>query len=346
MPKTPWDGILPSYVKGQYLILIGTIIVLIIYFLVSSYLHTEIGIIIAIIALIITLSIAITQQLQLNKLERIGEQTKATTDKLGSDWIIRDRVDKFFVLKGDRGQKFQIFFPVIYKSKPLPMMNQGDFFAVHVLGSRLGENNIENHPVSNSDLSLVEPGSRTIFICRPDMNPVLRSLIDTKKITDGWPAWFIEEGVEKVSGKDWTIRKIRISDKNERIEDTIPSPSDDIYKKALNCAEGKKFSDESKKIQDIGIFARIHEEDRQIIIIAGIHQYGTWIIGGLLSRLFYGKPVKGEEIFLDDKDFISVIWGEFDSTQLIVSRFGIHNDYIWTRKDNTWIRKRCGDVKE
>lgn len=123
--------------KHIYTILL--IIILIIVSLILYYrLNISIGNILAIDAILVAFFFALTQDIQLNKLKDIGIQTQKTTEKLETDSKTNKIVTSFFDIK-NKDKKFKIFFPVEHKLKPLPLINQGDFYAIHVVKTRLGD---------------------------------------------------------------------------------------------------------------------------------------------------------------------------------------------------------------
>jgi hypothetical protein len=332
-----------------------------------------VGILLTVSALLVALVIAATQTIQLNKqkdeiseLSKIQKATKDTADKLESNSIIHDRVNRFFLLHGDVNTKFELFFPVEYAGKPLPVINQGDFYAIHVISSRLKEGTIVNYPVPRKykpkpgekveEKPDTVPGDRAIFICRPDINYILGSLWKTWTIDasgspvkhDSYdlPCWFTEKE-ERTEGDTagnppTVLRNIFVSyyEGARLIQSPVDSPSEEFYKKAAELGSGKKYTPGSATYQsDYGILARIHDKDNKVrIIVAGIHQLGTWVVGRLLSRLFYGETVDGMATFIGDKDFIAIIEGKFFDDQWKVTDEQVHSKYIWTRENDKWTR--------
>lgn len=323
----------------------------------------SIPVILSIATIIVAIHIALIQQSQLTKLEDVGKQTGETIEKLKTDSLINEIVNNFFILtdkeKG-RQKKYKCIFPVEYRSKPLPFINQGDFYAIHVLSSRLGEDNLDLKRITQNDTiedSLLK--GNVIFICAPIANPALRRLFDTEKIKGeedrqrlkkwpleglGIPCWFVED--YRGAKKERPVRMIKIS--HEQINELLPSPAEDRYEEA-DMLEGEKYEPEDIILRDHGIFARITKDNNQYIIIAGIHQYGTWIIADLLNDILSGKTVDYKSTFRESKeDFISIITGEFDNEKLTVNEksIGVYNSYLWTKKDDTWTRVyRTGQEK-
>lgn len=339
----------------RYIITIPIITGFLIFLIFNHFNEITNAIILATLTISITVFIALTQQNQLNKLKDIGNQTRDTTEKLKTDEKIREAVKDFFGIKNNninKEKKYKCFFPVEYKSKPLPFIDQGDFYALHVLHTRLGEENIDLLDVTKNesiDKNLLE--NNTIFICTPARNPALKKIFDTFKVKDyendkdklkNWlnslnlPCWFVDDFT---NGS--VVRKIFIS--NKKIVGLLESEAEESYEKASEKKEGEKFKPDEVIQKDYGIFARLNKDNYQYIIIAGIHQYGTWIVASLLSNLLSGEKVHYGMTFKSNKDFIAVITGEFDNDKLTVNNktIEVYQHYCWTKeKDaNKWNRE-------
>jgi hypothetical protein len=156
------------------------------------------------------------------------------------------------------------------------------------------------------------------------------------------PCWFAEEEIKFVDKDPWLKHNIIIkySEGSQPVQSPLDSPSEKYYIEARDKRPGEKYTPKPATLQtDYGILARIHSEDgKERIIIAGIHQLGTWIVGHLMSRLFYGENVDGMETFLGDKDFIAIIEGKFFDQQWNVSDEQVHSKFLWTYENNQWTR--------
>jgi hypothetical protein len=312
-------------------------------------------IILTLVTIIITIYIAIIQKSQLDKLETIGSQTKETTEKLRTDSIIKETTSKFFLIpesEKNKSRKYKCFFPVEYDKKPLPLINQGDFYAMGVLGTYLGEENLELLRIKKDetiDENLLK--NNAIFVCAPRSNCALDMIFKLEDINNDddakrlikWPleglklpCWFVED-FRNITTK-YSIRKIKIYDNS--IQPLLISPAQKAYDDADKLPKGQKLDSVQNIQEDLGIFARLTIERNQYIIIAGIHQYGTWIIASLLSNLLSGKNIDYKTTFLGKNDFIGVIWGEFDNEKLMVipERIGIYNKYLWIKENDKWNR--------
>lgn len=358
------------------------------YFIFTGKLIVEMGL--SVMALIITLIIAITQQIQLDKIETIGADTQKTAISIDKENKSREAVDKFFRLKQTGNEKFELFFPVEYKDKPLPLINQGDFYAIHVISSRLGEEKITNKPLRLSP-EPVDPSksNNVIYICSPDANPALEKIYEVmqvvtiadKKYFKGRNFGIVPRDYQNASGEYlipcekydvipdvlpcWFARTEAGNKNHEKTSDKITNPdspklhriiylpehqlsmesaADTIYKKA---AKGEKIlTEEQNNQRDYGIFGRWQCGEKQIFVLAGIHQYGTWIIATLLSELLSGEDVEGRDIFLGTEDFIAIIEGKFQYPELRVEPSKIRVEKIWTKKDGVWHECKVAPKKQ
>ena len=345
--------------KYLHYIFISIIIVFIILSVINISIDMKlaiIAIVLGLIAIYITIRIAKKQDEQLDEIQVIGSETKiigSETKVIGSetkeiakklriDAKIQENIKNFFPLK-DTGKKYKLFFPIEYISKPLPIVNQGDFYAIHVLSTRLGSDNLEMRPIEkNLDIKKVDFKGDAILMCAPHANPVLKKLYDFKVINaeynkdnteiEEWlkkldlPCWFVEE--KGTNG--WTTRKIWVQGNTKPLE----SDAEQYYQKAQN-----KTRIDKSDMDDYGIFARVNRDNNQYIIIAGIHQYGTWAIASLLSYLLAGEPVQYSKTFLSNEEFIAVIWGKFDEKNLTfdIKNIKVERNYIWTKVADKWI---------
>jgi len=319
-------------------------------------------------SLAVSMFIASRQDIQLDKLEKIGEETSITVNSLTTDASIRSTIRKFFynLSPDDSTPKYKCIYPVYFNpSTPLPQVSQADFYVFHVLGSFIKDEDyleIEGIP-NNLDIekgkSLQE---NVILICTK--NPWLNKFYEVKTIKKDsnldeiknfisedlkLPCWFVNDvrGMSEEESKNKRNIKIMVSTKPDecgRLEDLLESPANKIYQDAQNCSGNVA----NILIQsDYAIFARLSESGHQRVIIAGIHQYGTWIIGELLNCLICGDKVDYYLTFLDNNDFICIVTGEFSQTKLKVkkSSIQIYKNYIWVKESDQWTRKYT-DKKE
>lgn len=162
------------------------------------------------------------------------------------------------------------------------------------------------------------------------------------------PCWFVEDFRES-KNNDHPVRKIAIynDSNNEIIEDLLASPTEPCYIVARKLKEGEKYNDNINLQRDYGIFARMNKNNNQYIIIVGIHGYGTWIVAELLNNLLSNKKVDYESVFRQSKDFITIISGELNRKELTVNwkSIMVHNQYMWVKEGDKWIRKYRDDLR-
>jgi uncharacterized membrane protein (DUF106 family) len=155
MSDTPQQKKIFWYENSLAGIIIGTLMFFVILALILLFGLVKPEMFLAITALVVTVSailislvIAATQKIQLEQqkeeitnlsaiqnriketaeyTKKISEHTKETADKLETNSSIQNRVNRFFCLHGNFDTKFQLFFPVDYVSKPLPVINHGIF---------------------------------------------------------------------------------------------------------------------------------------------------------------------------------------------------------------------------
>lgn len=353
--------------KSVFLVGIFSVICLFILFLIDYFFklsvsltlerHTIFTYMLAIAAIIIAIHIALNQISQINKLEKISGETRETIETLKTKSIIEDNVNKFLVIKSeDRIQKkYTCYYPVEYRDKPLPLINQGDFYAIHVLSTLLGENILDLRGVTRDEFfDKSKITGDVIFVCSPKANPALKAIFEARELKEGdneeilekWlkeldlPCWFVEDSRGRQNGN--SIRKIKIYYESDEptINILLKSPAESQYEEASKY-KGKSYIPEEMIQRDYGIFARITKESNQYIIIAGIHQFGTWIVGSLLNNLLCKNEVDYDWIFKDVEDFICIISGEFDNNKLKVNDKTIEvlHHYIWVKENDRWIRK-------
>jgi hypothetical protein len=313
------------------------------------------------ISLAVSMVIASRQDMQLSKLKKIGEQTSDTVNRLTTDSSIQNRIKKFFYNygSGDLMPKYKCIYPVSYiPSTPLPQVSQADFYVFHVLGSFMDEKDLDILGIPSD--TVIENGKslneNTIFICTK--NPWLNKFYEIKNIktdedliesrnfvsnTLKLPCWFVNDLRGISEDKKRNIKILVSTEPNEcgRLDVLLESPANEIYRVAQSCG-GNIENDFINNIQsDYAIFARFSKSNYQHIIIAGIHQYGTWIVGELLNSLICGKEMDYYSIFLDNNDFICIVTGEFSQIKLKVKRdsIQIYKKYFWVKEADRWARK-------
>lgn len=316
-------------------------------------------------AIFLAVLIAWRQHIQLRQLKRIGEETANTAKKLKTDTYTQQIVTTFFFLGQESSNKYKCVFPVYYAQRPLPLIVAGDYNVLHILQNLMGSKRLEliaipqdpqcldlKQSLDNHDVPKWLEKDNIIFLCMPPINPILHLIAPAISINDPnsnnvqipklrniiLPCWFTIDKSGKLPTEPPT-KKIWIPDL--RIE--LQSGAEKDYEKAANLDLWKAY-DPVKIIQtDYGILMRLSEGKRKVIVIAGIHQYGTWIVGEFFRMITLGAQVSGRKIFESREDFLAVIWGEFDSRQFSVQRCGVLQDYLWVRRDDHWDRVKTSE---
>jgi hypothetical protein len=261
----------------------------------------------------------------------------------------RHRVVK--ALFADKRQ-FKCFLPGKYQGKPLPSIEAGDYYALHALQYLLDSKNLE---LSFQDTNSARPDLTTdsIFLCSPQSNAALNCLAPPLNLPkDGikqqslhgipLPCWFADQDGKKVI----SVHDLDHPDSQNR---TIKSDAEEQYDDAKKKHEnGEKVAPDETHVptsqRDYAIILRLTTKLEastrpiSIFVLAGIHQYGTWIAGEFLRRLASEREVLNADkgLFLDNNDFLAIVYGDFDSKLLSVNRLGIHGGYMWTGNNGQW----------
>lgn len=311
------------------------------------------------IAIGIAIYIACRQREQFKKLEEIGTQTKDTTAKLKTDIMINKVVTDFFQLREGKSnvQEYKCIFPAKYQNKPLPVIAQGDFYAIHILSYRLGQDKLElKWIVEEQDVDDNLLNGNVIFLCAPTENPALKKRYPFAEIRIGetrnmpnieWPleeldipCWFVNDYTDPRTSEGRPIRKIKVYSTKLLLE----SPAENFYIDVLRDDNNRSGYKGEPQV-DFGIFARLNKDNNRYIIISGIHQYGTWIVADFLSSFLGGEDVSYKEVFQSNKDFVAIIWGEFDSENLKVTAKGVEKNYLWIKSEDKWENIKAEGIK-
>jgi hypothetical protein len=142
-------------------------------------------------------------------------------------------------------------------------------------------------------------------------------------------------------------------------KETIPgilvrSPSERDYLLALEAQRGHRPEVLPGPKEDYAIISRITAtnfvrqgdglvretggDTRKILIIAGLHQYGTWIAGEFFSRIATGRAKRYADEILQSDDFAFVVWGKFDPERLEVGDCEVRQHDFWQYTGDTWRR--------
>lgn len=323
------------------------------------------------VSMCVAVLIAYRQGKIANRTLEIGMDTKSITEQFETARSLREKAGRLFPAKsGEEARdsyKYKIVYPVKYDSKPLPLINQGDFYAINSITIALGMDNVELQEIHDdgSDIGQYESEENTIFICSPQANPALnkelpfativKSGVSTAELSTTeysckedddirkWlidvelPCWFATVVSDKPEETRKTIQVYDKDDLDEVLDAPISSPADKCY--LLSSHKTKKV--QCGKVKDSGIFARITRNGKIYIVVAGIHQYGTWIVAHFLNSLIRETDISPDvkQLFQGTNDFIAIIRGEFVSKTLSVDWSKIDGQNLWVRASNgDWVR--------
>ena len=264
--------------------------------------------------------------------KKIGIDTHHTAVQLRFDNFKKEVIRDFFCQANENHKSYKCVFPVLYNKRPLPYIVVGDYNALHVIQSMIGVESLELIQVTNSIEVREKIGGNVIYLCTPQANPALRLIapplslpaqcapkFDTLEI----PCWFANDGNQK---------SIYIWDGGEQ----LTSPAEKAYLSANLLEGGEPYFHPSPSTKDYAILLRLTIDSKKIFVVAGIHQYGTWIGGDFFRLLTRGEFSEYSDIFRSDKDFLAVLWGEYNYKSFTVSSCGIHHDYFWEKDVDVW----------
>jgi hypothetical protein len=284
-------------------------------------------------------------------LKKISEDTGETVQEIDREkhkhWV----VVRFFGLT-DGVNRFRCLLPVKWAGKPLPSICAGDYYALHILQTLLGNETVELAFQNCEGQECEDDGNgNAIFLCAPQANPALEkhahALILKGGRTDDMPrfygmvipCWFADDGPNPGRDTDSAIKKIWIPSVNTVLE----SGAEEEHQRA---APGIRHKPRDPIQSDYAILLRMSvPRKRKLFVIAGIHQYGTWIAAEFLNRLamkysYNEVDPKVRDILCGDDDFAAVIQGDFRSETLSVERAMIHREFLWRRhkEKGEWVR--------
>jgi hypothetical protein len=78
--------------------------------------------------------------------------------------------------------------------------------------------------------------------------------------------------------------------------------------------------------------------DDKIVVIAGIHQYGTWIAGDFVEKYCRGERPEVNDLFRSETDFAILVYGQFDENTLSVESSAVHATDAWQFNGSGWDR--------
>ena len=276
----------------------------------------------------------------------IGIETRAVAKMLEAGTTVREAVERFFELQPTEDRRFTCYYPESFKSRPLPSIYAGDYHALQVLVGLLGQNRLELRGISKEeDVTNAPPGGDVIYLCTPMANLALRARYPYLDLCDDThaglmlssqlelPCWFgVRNGTKKIA--------IAVDDGIRELD----SPAEESYREAAKLDEGVRYDPRSDVQIDYGIIARTTDESTRAktLIIAGIHQYGTWIAAEFFDRLCRDREEASyQSVLKSNDDFAVVVWGEFSTAALRVKETGVEQNYLWTRRDakSVWSQR-------
>lgn len=300
----------------------------------------------------IAVVIAMKQHGQILQLTEIEKDTRRITVKIDANNYKENVVKRFFQL-GTGNRRFRCLLPVGWSGKPLPSIHAGDYHALHVLQTLLGPEHLDLcFQSSGHEEGCDESEGDAIFLCTPQANRALKRhahplkllpnqpQCETPKFDDiELPCWFAEE-IPASQGNERAkqVKVIWICETHGR----LGSPAETEYQR---CCPDVTHVPEFDVQTDYAIVLRLTvSAARKVFVIAGIHQYGTWIAGEFLKRLAQedDKWILPHEknAFLQESDVLAVVWGTFNSRTLTVDNLGVHDNCMWIRRTEGWGKIR------
>jgi hypothetical protein len=303
------------------------------------------------------------QGLQLQSLDKLNEELQARKAE-------HRRISSLFLCSDER--RYTCVMPIEFRRRPLPTIAAGDYYAWHVVQNFVDEVQIDMSLTSrDSDegVSIKIPHGNVIFLCSPQANPPLREFapsleLEGDSITNrdvlaklNLPVWF---GSRKKTIFDEKSRSARIW--NEKVIcylhdstavgrsgiNVLTSQVEDDYIAADALSDNQWPTRAGGTKCDLAILVRASRRlfdksvpngtDEKIIVIAGIHQYGTWIAGDFLQRFCRGERPEAERLFESESDFAVVLYGQFNEDTLSVESSTIHGPDAWQFAGTTWER--------
>jgi hypothetical protein len=316
----------------------------------------------ALFGVFITVFIAFRQEKQLRLQREILLRLQNDRDR-------RDRTTRYFKVNSARDPRYVIVYPSYFHGKPVDTVWAGDFYAITTLNAALSmvlpEKTFELKPVSPHENYENEqqriPDCDLILVCSPRANSLLKAIfpspsvkspaeiaeLSSSKLLEDLPCWFVEDqtGAGEAILKIWDLKEAGRGDAS------LESPAEDAYRGAKAALEGGQLTYTPRSPQqDYGIILRTKKKNgRYVFVIAGIHQYGTWMAAKYLHDLFHnGLYQHGrtdeelEDYILGDNDFLAVIKGQFTHEHFHVIRTPHIEEpgpWIWRKHDDGQWRR-------
>ncbi|GEM_PF-6099485 len=222
-----------------------------------------------------------------------------------------------------------------------------------------------------------------IFLCSPLANPALRRIAPIIPMSNNVPAkamnvslagvnlpvWF---GSEEINGRNVGCLYYP-ENLNYETSDTVPnemrqarpvskSPSEPSYDVAASAGDNEKPELNETCQFDLGIIMRVtppsfsvdddmniliakdKKPNRKLFIIAGIHQFGTWMAAEFFRRVLFGETKGFGHLMFQENDFSVVISGEFSTKDLRV--VDVNAECAWQHRESMWHRLTSAEAYE
>jgi hypothetical protein len=330
------------------------------------------GVIISLISLIIMIIIANDQNGQIKSLDSLNDELRARRAE-------RERVKALFL--ASETEQYTCVMPVEYRKRPLPTIAAGDYYAWHVIQNFVDDVRISMRVTNRkreSSTGLDIPAGNVIFLCSPQVNPLLDELTPWIQLLDGnridcsddaerglkrlermnLPVWFGSRNilVKKAGTKtleEWQEKVLCcIADSNISSElaevVVLSSQVEEDYIRAARLEDGQTPATTPGMKSDMAVIIRAARRlfdsslsvgaDDRIVVIGGIHQYGTWIAGDFIQRYCRGERPEVNELFRSESDFAVLVYGQFDEKTLSVESSAVHATDAWQFTGSGWDR--------
>lgn len=282
-----------------------------------------------------------------------GNQSTILTDvegmvlKLNTREAVDKNVRAFFRIYDENASEYMCIYPFIGNKTPIPDLRMGDSYSVSTIKSLLelkehpcklqgierSPDNRENYPV-DEDLNYVIVCANLLDVKNPGIPfPEIKNHPDkyldeiTNNGTKGFPCWFVKgkRTVDKtINGERRTedIEAVAIS-----INGRVPMYSE------LDTPYTYEIDETEVSFSDLAIISRIKVENRYFILVAGIHNIGSWLAVKYLYKVINNK-IEAPEAFLSDDDFIAVIEGDYSLERKWIDRAELRPGCFWSRKSS------------
>lgn len=315
-----------------------------------------ISIVLTVVAIVIASLIYSKEKVQIKQLGEssiVTQKIASKTAQIAGEMQLRSRVkanvERFFSTKDATTRKYTCVFPVFFQSTPLPSIVAGDYHALQILVNLFGEGHLRLYGIMKGES--VDPKKMTedaIYICTPFANAALQAKFKYLEITDdadlssadfdslGLPCWFAEDTRSNNRYKGEPVKKIVVSTGGRPRE--IDSPAEDHYEAAAKLDNHVRYVPDGEHQRDLAIITRMTDKKtgNKTVIIAGIHQYGTWIAADFFNRLCRNESISYNKVLTGQEDFAAIVWGTFNTDRLRVVETDVSENYIWTNVDGKW----------